>query len=380
MGHEVAAIRRGNKRPRRGLRITTLIIAVLTLLPVAYVFNGFRTSTEEAMQVNAVQRAGAGYMRQLTTLLAALVDAQGAAVRGEPVSADAVREAIEQVSQVDKASGDPLEVRQRWSQLRAEIESALGKTVSGPAAMGTYAEAIGLTQALFSRIGDTSMIARNPGVDAQYLIDTAVVSVPEVIVNAGQVAGLARSAAATDPRIAVALDRISRAAQVIRIGPHSGADQTTAGAATMNVLEPLDEFTAAADGLVQAASVPDFAAGQALADLDRALRRVRQAALGLDVAVLDALDALLGRRLIELDAQRRNILIAGVLIVTAAAALPFLLWLGSGGSSRRPAPRSERPARTDLPDGPAHRGQEHVGPGLASVGRSAHALRPGQAR
>lgn len=370
----MAAIRRGGTRRWRGARIITLAIAVIALLPIAYVFNGSLASTKEDLQVNAVQRAGVGYMRPLTTLLAALVDAQGMAVRGEPAAADAVRNAIEQVNQVDKASGDPLEVKQRWSQLRAEIESALGKAVSGPDAMGTYAESIGLTQALLSSIGDTSMIARNSGVEAQYLIETAVAAVPDVIVNAGQVAGLAGSATAADPRVVVALDRISRAAQAIRVGPHSGPDQTVAGAASLGLLEPLDEFTAAADSLVQAASPKTFTAGRPLTDLDRALRRVRQAALGLDAAVLDALNVLLERRLTELNAQRRNTWIAGVLILAAAAAL---LWLPlmSEGSARRLTGRFERPARSDLPDAPERLGQEPVEQRLASVGRSAHALR-----
>jgi hypothetical protein len=135
----MAAIRQGDTWRRHGIRIVSLIIAVLALLPVAYVFNGFWAATGEAMRVNAVQRVGAGYVRPLTTLLATMVDAQDAAVRGEPPATDAVREAIEQVSRVDQASGGQLGVSQRWSHVRGEIESKLGATVSGPAAVGMYA-------------------------------------------------------------------------------------------------------------------------------------------------------------------------------------------------------------------------------------------------
>jgi hypothetical protein len=398
MGYELAAIRHGDTWRRHGIRIITLIIAVLALLPVTYVFNGFRAATGAAIQVNAVQRVGAGYLRPLTTLLATLVDAQDAATRSEPLPTDAVRDAIQQVNRIDHESDDPLGVRQRWSQLRGEIEFALGAAVSGPAAVGTYAEAIGLTQTLFSRIGDTSMIANSSVADAQYLIDTAIVGVPEVMANSGEVAWLARSAGASAgtaaSRIAIVLDRISRATQAIRSGPHSGADQPVAGAATMGLLEPLDEFTAAADGLAQTVSAPGFTARPALADLDRALRRVRQASLGLDAAVLDALNAMLDRRSIELGAQHRNMVIAGVLILSTAVALLWWLWLSSGGSNRRPANRSGSPAPTGYPDGPErgpehsdqkhsdqkHSGQDHVGPGRAGVGRSAQALRPREAR
>jgi hypothetical protein len=380
IGHELAAIRHGDTWRRRGIRIISLIIAVLALLPVAYVFNGFRAATGTAIHINAVQRVGAEYLRPLTTLLAALVDAQDAAVRGEPLPTDAVRDAIQQVGRIDHESGDPLGVRQRWSQLRGQIEYALDGAVSGPAAVDTYAEAIGLTQALFSRISDTSLIASSPVADTRYLIDTAFVRVPEVIANSGEVAGLAQSAASAGSRIAIVLDRIFRAAQAIRIGPHSGADQTVAGAATMGLLAPLDEFTAAADGLAQTASIPGFAARQALADLDRALHRVRQAALGLDAAVLDALNAMLDRRLLELDAQHRNIVIAGVLISSAVVALLWWLWLRSDGPNRRHANRPGRPAHTGFPDGQKQREPEHAGPGLASVGRSAQVLRPREVR
>src|SRR5687768_12151938 len=101
MEREVAANRRGDIGRGRGIRIITAIVAVLALLPLAYVFNGVQAATEQARQFNAEQRTGAGYLRPLTTLLAALVDAQGAAVRGTPVAPGAVREAIEQVSRVD---------------------------------------------------------------------------------------------------------------------------------------------------------------------------------------------------------------------------------------------------------------------------------------
>lgn len=386
MGNELAATKHGHTWRGHGTRIITLIIAVLALLPVAYVFNGFRTATGEALQVNAVQRAGVEYLRPLGTFLATLVDAQNAAVRGEPLPTDAVREAIEQVNRVDQASGDKLGVRQRWSQLRGEIESALGATVSGPAAVGVYAQAIGLTQALSTRIAGPSMIASIPVADAWYLISAVFISVPEAMAGSGEIATLAWSALASPgpstgaavSRIATVLDRISRTTQVIRIGPHSGTDQKGTSAATMGLLGPLDEFTAAADGLAQIASVPGFPGRQTLPDLDRALRRLRQAALGLDAAVLDTLNAMLDGNSAELDARHRNMLIAGVLILIMSVALLLRLWLKSDGSNRRHANPPSGPA--GLPDGPQRDSRERTEPGRVSVGRSAHVLRVREAR
>jgi hypothetical protein len=372
METELAALTRSEVRSWRGLRILSVVVALFAVLPQAYVFNGFRDATEEARRFNAVQRAGADYLRPLTTLLATLVDAQGAAVRGVPVLQVPVREAIEQVDRLNVASGDPLGVRHRWSQLRIEIDAALGGTVSGPEAMRSYAEPIRLTQALFNRIGDASLIARDPKVDAQYLIDTAIVAVPEVIINAGEIAGLVGSDNADESRLAVALDRVSRAAQAIRVGPNSAADQVAAGPASMSLLQPLDEFTAAADALVHAASVPNLATAGFTAELDDALRRLRQAALELDGAVLDALNTVLDRRLVDINAQRRNMLIAGLLIPVTVAALLWLLWLGRGGGSGRQVPEKS--------EGLVAEPLARLGAGLAGVAGAAPAVRAGEAR
>jgi hypothetical protein len=236
------------------------------------------------------------------------------------------------------------------------------------------------------------MIANSSGAERQYLIDTAFVGVPEIMASSSEIAGLARSVGPPPggavPRIAIVLDRISRATQAIRIGPHSSADQTVAGTATMGLLGPLDEFTAAADGLAQVAAVPGFPARQALADLDSALRRARQATLGLDAAVLEALNAMLESRSVELNAQHRNIVIAGSLILGTEVALLLWLWLISNGSKRH-ANRSGRPARNGFPDGQSQRGNERMEPQhghermepqRASVGSAAHVLRPQEAR
>jgi hypothetical protein len=169
----------------------------------------------------------------------------------------------------------------------------------------------------------------------------------------------------------------------------------------LSLLQPLDEFTAAADGLVHAASPPNLGPGQggALADLDRALYRVRQAAVALDTSVLDALTALLDRRLIEIDGQRRNLVIAGVLIPLAAVLALVVLWFAANGSAP-PEGRSERPGSaagtgattqpgselvSAAPAGLEPLAPEPMGPrrsrsSLVGAGHGAHALRAGEAR
>jgi hypothetical protein len=365
-------MRRGNVRHMRGARIIIAVAALLALFAVGYAYNGLLTSTRESERLLSVQRNGVEYIRPLTTLLASLVDAQRAAVRLESVPADNIRDAVKQIDgiqrEIERESGDRLDIRLAWSQLHGEVENVVNRKVSGPSAMPAYAVPIGLTQALLGRIGDTSMMVRDPRADAHYLIDTVLVQVPEVIVSAGEVTGLAGSRTG-DARFVVALDRISRTAEAVSAGPRSQTAQAGNGPATMSLLEPLDEFTAATDGLVQAASVSDLSDVRRLAGLDLALGRLQQAALRLDGAALDALEASLDARLGQLGTQQRNTIVAGVMFIVAVGVLLWWLWPSLVAATRPPPSTPLEPSRP-LDDSIG------VEEELVGVGDPAHALRP----
>ena len=228
-----------------------------------------------------------------------------------------------------------------------QIDAVLSQPVIGPTASVAYAVPIEMTRSLLGTIGDASMIVRDPGVDAYYMIRTAVFDVPDVVVNAGRLATTARDLAsrpgakpplAADPRASVALDRITRAAEAIRVGPRSAADETSGEAASIALLKPLDAFIAATDELAEAARAPVQNPAEPLADLGRARQAAHTAALALETATLDSLDALLQERLNRIAFERTSELLAGAAIVLAAG----LLWLANRHErGPKPAARPE---------------------------------------
>jgi hypothetical protein len=352
-------MRRQTTRPvRYRVVVNTLLIVLLVLLPLGYVFQRLWVSNADGAQFNSAEREGIVWVRPLSKLLAALVDAQVTATAGTTVDVSAVRSAVGEVSRVEQDHGDPLDISQRWSPMPDQIDAVLAQQVTGPNALAAYAVPIEITQSLLGRVSDASTIVRDPGVDAHYLIDTTVVDIPEVIVNAGRLAGSARDRSgvrtplAVDPQAAVALDRITRAATAIRVGPRSAADETTGESATIGLLKPLDAFIAATDGLAQVVAAPTQDPAAAQANLDRARVQVHTSSLALETAALDSLDALLQRRTDHIAVERSNQLLAGAAVVLAAV----LLWLSNRpagrsvlGSAGAESPRLEHPHRRRKP-------------------------------
>src|SRR6266511_1804196 len=155
-----------DRRPRRRRRTVQIFVAVLVLVlllaPVVYLFGQLWSSTGSAMEIAQTERAAVAYARPLHKLLAALVDAQSAAARETAVDAPGVRAVVDEVDAVDRQLTDPLQARQRWNQLRHEIDSTLTQNPSGSEALRGYAAPIALTQALLARIADASKVTGDP--------------------------------------------------------------------------------------------------------------------------------------------------------------------------------------------------------------------------
>jgi hypothetical protein len=357
--------RRMIRASRFRLVVNALVIVLLIALPMGFVFQRLWASTTDGARFQAAEREGVAWVRPLTNLLAVLVDAQVAATAGIAVDIAAVRAAVGEVSRVEQEHGDPLHIHQRWEPMPQQIDAVLTQQLSGPNATAAYAVPIKITQSLLGTIGDASMIVRDPGVDAYYLIKTSVYDVPDVIVNAGRLTATARDPAAgtgasaplaADPRAAVALDRIVLAAEVIRIGPRSAADETSGETASSDLLKPLDAFTAATDELTEAALALGQNQPERLADLDRARKVVHEASLALETAALDSLDALLQERLSDIAFQRSGELLAGAAIVLAG----ILLWLVNR-SARGQGP-GVTPIQIQPPDRLDHARRRHQRP------------------
>ena len=331
------------RQKRAGRLVLSLIVLLALLLPVGYIIDRQWTVTGDAANFVSTERTGVAYARPLTTLLAALVDAENAAARGAAVDTNAVKEAVDGFNTVDKSLSDPLRLRQGWEQLSSQIDQAVGQRVSGQEAVRVYGAPIGLAMSLLTKVGDYSKIVRDPGLDAYHLMDAALFRVPEVLVYGGQVGAVAgaldprtgRPASAADPRIGLAQDHVATAGSAISVGLRAGADSGGSEAVDLDLLKPLDEFAAATDALGRTTVVPDLSSAAVQSDIDTARRRLHAAAVNLDAALLKAFDALLGRRANQISSQRQGAFLAGMLAVLATVAL---MWL------RLPSPSTPEPA------------------------------------
>jgi len=310
--------------------VLAAIVLVVLLAPVIYLFTRLWATTDGAATTTETERTAVAYARPVSTLLAALADAQAAAIRQAPVDVSRVRTAVDEVHAADRRSSDALQVRQRWTQLSHEIDNVLSQGPTGPAALDGYAAPIALTQALLDRIAIASRVTRDPGEGAYQLTQVALGNLPDVVVNAGQVSALAglpapatapsgRAPSGTDTRLVVAADRLARAAAAVNTGLRASTGPGANEAVDLDLLGPLDEFSAAVDTLSQTAN-----AGHPADQIDAANTRVKRTALALQSAVLDAFDTQLRTRADGYTGQQRVLVLAALIIVLAAAAL---LWL-----------------------------------------------------
>jgi hypothetical protein len=336
--------RRTRRQPRRAV-LTFVVVGVMValLVPAGYLFTKLWSTTGDAARSVTTERAGVGYARPLTKLLSTLLDAQATAVGDGTVDDTGIRGAVDEVNGADRQFGDPLGVRQRWAQLSHEIDTVLSRKPTGADAVSGYGTPVGLTQALLAKISDDIEGSPDFGPGGAHLVETALQYIPEVTVNAGQLAALAhvvdftttasstRSRTPTlDPRLTVTLDRATQAADEVNTGLRTGGDPASGFPVDLNMLGPLDEFSAAIDALTQTANGLGTPGSGARNQLDAVDDRVQKAALTLETAVLGAFDSQLSTRAADNNGQRRELVLAGVIIAVAAAAL---LWLRVPGQS-----------------------------------------------
>jgi hypothetical protein len=372
-----------------------VLVLVLLLAPVVYLFGRLWSSTGDAASTATNERAAIAYARPLDKLHAALVDARYAAVRRTAVDPATVKAAIDEVDGVDRQYADLLQVRQRWIQLTHEIDTTLAQNTSGGDALRAYAASIALAEALLDRVASASRVTSDPGPNSYHLVDVALHQLPDVVAASGELASVAttsegaptqqgrgnRGAAQTDARLAVAADRLARAASEVGIGLRAGTDPSANYAIDLRLLGPLDEFTAATDELSQIVAGLEVPGSGARDRIDASNTRVKAAALALESAVLDAFDTQVSANTSGSGGQRRNLVLAGAVIALAAAAL---LWLRlpaaapAGVPAVAGAPSEGRHVHPAQPDeaGPDERlpnivdARELLGPELVPAGRA----------
>ncbi len=338
-----------------------LVLLVSTLMSTV-VIQLWNARTDDLSVINA-ERDGVAYLQPMIHLVAELTNAQSVAVRGEQVDTVAMEAAVSAVDVVDNALGDRLGTRQRWSELRTQISAATSARPSGEAAFRTYSAIVVLAVDLCRKAGDTSNLILDPVLDSYYLMDTATLRVPDVLVAAGRAADLAalttteRSEAARI-RVSVARYQVAVAGDAISSGLRKAIDATDSNTLGPRLTGQLDAFRAAVDDFVPPATLLQSLDTVDPPALARSADRVRAAARPLADSVFGELDAVFVARRDTLSAQRT------VALATAGAALLLvliLLWLllpaartparaGAAAESADRVPADAEPVDTALLD------------------------------
>jgi hypothetical protein len=366
---------------RRTVRVSIVSVCSVAILVLfaAVVRQSWVTNTASA-EVVRLETAGATFMHPMTSLLAEIVQAESTAVRGETVDAAGLRKAVAAVVTLDQQYGADLQTHQRLTDLSAQIEAAIAGKESGAAAFNTYSGLVILATDLIHQVGDTSHLIHDPDLDSYYLMDAAIVRLPDAVVLAGKAADLV---ALANQETLQGEDAVKAA--VARFGVSSAAEQVSAGLTkTVNftnraelgssIADRLDAFKAAADAFAPPTMLNNLSDAVAPATLAANARRVSAAATPLTHRLLYELQELLDTRGAKLAGQWRfTAIAAGVAGVLALA----VLWLFVMGRPRR-RPESGADAKPtdperDLPHGSLNARDLLESEELVHVGRSVRA-------
>jgi hypothetical protein len=329
---------------RRSARTMLLIMSTLVVMGLfgAVVRQSWVTNSTTA-GVLSLEECGAEMLHPMTSLLAKLVETQSAAVRGEKVDAGGLREALANVAAADVEHDTELQTRQRLTDLMAQVESVLGRGETGRAAYDVYSGLVTLTLDLYRRIGDSSHLIRDPGLDSFYLMDSAIVRLPDAMVFAGRASDLVTLAGGRPLigedaiRAAVARFGVSAAAEQVSTGLTASVDNTARAELGANIAERLDAFKAAADAFAPPTMLAELSAAIDPSSLAANARRVSSAANPLAHLLLHELQAILDERAATLATQRRFTAVSAGLV----GVLGFvMLWLLAISRPRRPRDES----------------------------------------
>jgi hypothetical protein len=337
------AQRIGDDVTRSAGRLTARTIVVgICALAVAVLFTAVArqswTTNAAAAEVVHMEANGAAVLHPMTSLLSDLVAAQSAAVRGERVNMDAIREALGELVVLNGEQGDVLRVGQRISDLTSQVESSFARAETGRAAYETYSALVSLTVEMIRRVGDSSHLIHDPDLDSYYLMDAAIIRLPDAMVYAGRAADLVALAGGKalmgedQVRAAVARFSVAYDAEQVGTGLNMSVDFTARSDLGTNIAERLDSFRAAADAFAPPTMLQELATTVDAAAMAASARRVSAAANSLAHRLLSELQALLDVRKKALEQEQR------FTAVTAAAVglIGFaLLWLVIAGRPRR---------------------------------------------
>ena len=244
---------------------------------------------------------------------------------------------------------------------------------------------MGLAVDLIRRIGDTSHLIHDPDLDSYYLMDAAIVRLPDAVVLAGRAADLVALAggAALEGedavRAAVARFGVSDAAEQVQAGLSKSVEVTDAvRCSASNITERLDAFKAAADAFAPPTMLSDLAGEVDAATLADNASRVAATANPLAHRLLGELQALLEERATTLDGERRFTAISAAAAgVDRARAAVAAAHAAPPAGAPRAGRRRVRATPDDLPVGSLAYARDILdAEELVQAGRAARAAGP----
>jgi hypothetical protein len=321
----------GSPANRAGAR---KIVVVICLLTIGALFAGVARqslgSNGAAQDVVELEADGATIMHSMTSLLTELVTAQSAAVRGQRVDQEKVRTSVSALFAPDAEYGAALLTSQRLTDLRNQVEAAFSASDTGLAAYETWSSIVDLALDLINVIGDTSHLIHDPDLDSYYLMDSALVRLPNAMVYAGRASDLVALAGGSElagedlVRAAVARFNVSSDAERVSAGLTASVDFTARSELGTNVAQRLDEFRAAADEFAPPTMLRDLATQVDAGTMADNASLVFAKAASLSHLLISELQQLLAVRLDRIEQQRRATLISSV---AGALIAVIILWL-----------------------------------------------------
>ncbi|GGM13726.1 hypothetical protein [Micromonospora yangpuensis] len=313
-------------------RLLPLLLAAALLLPVVFLAVQADRLLDADRELAERERLGVEYLRALGPVTEAVVQAQSAAVAGQPASRDTLNRAVEEAAAVDARVGGELRSSERWAGLRAKLEALPERALADPeAAFTAYGEVTDLILALHDKVRETAGLVQDAGTHSYFMQDAVGEEMPEAMVAAGRLADLAvligqRPAADRATSLGelatIRFTALQPAGALVR-NLQSAVEDTASTDFGANVLAPLDRYQRAVATLA-AVSVPQGRPATVdAARIATARTQAQSAARELQPVILGEIDRILTDRIDGLE--RENWLVygaaglAGLLLVVLAA-------------------------------------------------------------
>ncbi len=334
-------VRTEKRAALRVLRIVAAVVAALVLVGVTgeVLRRSINAGNTDALVVTQ-ERAGVVYLHPMVALVGQLVQTQSAAVRGGTVDTAAVRKRLDGVGTADRKVGALLSASQRYTDLRAQTETALAQAPTGRTAFNEYTDVIALAVALARRVGDTSHLVHDQDLDSYYVMDAALNQLFDAMVSAGRAADLAVLSGTNQLngddaiRAAVARYGAATAGEAITTALNKAVDATANSALGTNIAPQLDAFRAAVAAFAPPTMLSQLAGPVDATSLAASAQQVFATAVPLAHKLLFQLDDLLAARQRGIAADLRFLRYCG----GAAGLAGLVLLLLAVLRRRRPAP------------------------------------------